>query len=148
MRSVESLPSGFGSSTQALVCAGSNHSSISTEEPDPSPTDQIMGRARALVDHTLSPYDKEALKFKAGDIIDIVSMNASGQWRGICRGRKGTFNFINVELLSERLVKMKREIKWRRNIKRKPASVEDLLQKINLQEYISVFVLNGYEDLK
>lgn len=51
--------------TQALVRAGSNHSSISIEEPDPSPTDQIVGRARALVDHTPSPYDKEALKFKA-----------------------------------------------------------------------------------
>lgn len=50
--------------TQALVRAGSNHSSISTEEPDPSPTDQVVGRARALVDHTPSPYDKEALKFK------------------------------------------------------------------------------------
>ncbi|XP_074034041.1 uncharacterized protein isoform X2 [Leptinotarsa decemlineata] len=146
--SVESLPSGSGSSTQALVRAGSNHSSISTEEPDPSPTDQIVGRARALVDQTPSPYDMEALKFKAGDIIDIVSMNASGQWRGICRGKKGTFKFINVELLSERSVKPKREIKWHRNIKGKPASVEDLLQKMSLHEYISVFILNGYEDLE
>lgn len=45
--------------------AGSNHSSISAEEVDPSPTEmQIIGRARALVDYTPSPYDKEALKFK------------------------------------------------------------------------------------
>lgn len=80
--SVESLPSGSGSSeyynspflyeiqyhilgTQALVRAGSNHSSISAEEVDPSPTEmQIIGRARALVDYTPSPYDKDALKFK------------------------------------------------------------------------------------
>lgn len=89
------------------------------------------------------------LYFKAGDIVDIVSMNASGQWRGICHGKKGTFKFINVELLSERTVKTnKREIKWHRNIKGKPISVEDLLQKISLQEYISVFILNGYEDLE
>ncbi|KAJ8917209.1 hypothetical protein NQ315_012701, partial [Exocentrus adspersus] len=146
--SVESLPSGSGSSTQALVRAGSNHSSISTEEPDVSPTDQIVGRARALVDHIPSPYDKEALKFKAGDIIDLVSMNASGQWRGICRGKRGIFKFINVELLSERSIKAKKAIKWHRNIKSKPASVEDLLQKMNLQEYISVLILNGYEDLE
>ncbi|CAG9817953.1 unnamed protein product [Phaedon cochleariae] len=146
--SVESLPSGSGSSTQALVRAGSNHSSISTEEADPSPTDQIVGRARALVDQTPSPYDTEALKFKAGDIIDIVSMNASGQWRGICRGRKGTFKFINVELLSERSVKSKRDVKWHRNISGRPASVEDLLMRIGLHDYISVFVLNGYEDLE
>lgn len=75
-------------------------------------------------------------------------MNASGQWRGICRGQKGTFKFINVELLSERNIKSNRCIKWNRNIKGKPISVEDLLQKIGMQEYISVFVLNGYEDLE
>ncbi|XP_049820175.1 uncharacterized protein LOC109604107 isoform X3 [Aethina tumida] len=146
--SVESLPSGSGSSTQALVRAGSNHSSISTEDAEPSPTEHIIGRARALVDCNPSPYDKEALKFKAGDIIDITSMNASGQWRGICHGKKGTFKFINVELLSERTVKQKKAPKWHRNIKGKPSSVEDLLQKINLPEYISVFILNGYEDLE
>ncbi|KAJ8972936.1 hypothetical protein NQ317_006123 [Molorchus minor] len=146
--SVESLPSGSGSSTQALVRTGSNHSSISTEEVDSSPIDQIVGRARALVDYTPSLYDKEALKYKTGDIIDIVSMNASGLWRGICRGKKGTFKFINVKLLSERSVNPKSKIKWHRNIKGKPTSVEDLLQKTYLQEYISVFILNGYEDLE
>lgn len=89
-----------------------------------------------------------ALKFQKGDVIDILSMNASGQWKGVCHGKKGTFKFINVELLSERAVKARREMKWHRNIKGKPTSVEDLLQKINLQEHISVFVLNGYEDLE
>lgn len=74
-------------------------------------------------------------------------MNASGQWKGICHGRKGTFKFINVELLSERSIR-KKEMKWHRNIKGKPASVEDLLRTINMQEHISVFVLNGYEDLE
>ncbi|KAI4459174.1 sam-domain sh3 and nuclear localization signals protein related [Holotrichia oblita] len=145
--SVESLPSGSGSSTQALVRAGSNHSSISAEEVDPSPTEmQIIGRARALVDYTPSPYDKEALKFKKGDIIDIISMNKSGQWKGICHGRRGIFKFINVELLSDR--KNRKELTWHLSIKTKPVSVEDLLQQINLQEHISVFVLNGYEDLE
>ncbi|XP_017770104.1 PREDICTED: uncharacterized protein LOC108557904 isoform X2 [Nicrophorus vespilloides] len=147
--SVESLPSGSGSSTQALVRAGSNHSSISAEDVEPSPTEpHIIGKAKALVDYTPSPYDKEALKFKKGDIIEILSMNASGQWKGICHGRRGTFKFINVELLSERNIKARREMKWHRNIKAKPKSVEDLLQKVGLQEYISVFVLNGYEDLE
>lgn len=88
------------------------------------------------------------LTLQKGDIIDILSMNASGQWRGMCHGRKGTFKFINVELLSERRVKPRREMRWHRNIKGKPASVEELLQKINLPEHISVFVLNGYEDLE
>lgn len=67
--SVESLPSGSGSSTQALVRAGSNHSSISCEEREPaSPTaiGPVLCRAKALVDYTPSPYDKDALKFKVG----------------------------------------------------------------------------------
>lgn len=47
--------------------AGSNHSSISVEDVDSSPADpQIIGRARALVDFTPTPYDKDALKFKVG----------------------------------------------------------------------------------
>lgn len=75
-------------------------------------------------------------------------MNASGQWKGICHGKKGTFKFINVELLSERSIRVKKEMKWHRNIKGKPVSVEDLLRKMNMQEHISVFVLNGYEDLE
>lgn len=55
----------FFAGTQALVRAGSNHSSISAEDADPSPTDnQIIGHAKALVDYIPSPYDKEALKFK------------------------------------------------------------------------------------
>lgn len=75
-------------------------------------------------------------------------MNACGQWKGICHGKRGTFKFINVELMSERSIKPRREIKWHRHVKGRPATVEELLQKMNLQEHISVFVLNGYEDLE
>ncbi|XP_066149643.1 SAM and SH3 domain-containing protein 1-like isoform X1 [Euwallacea fornicatus] len=141
--SVESLPSGSGSSTQALVRAGSNHSSISTDEVEPS-EQIIIGRAKALVDQNPSPYDKETLKFKAGDVIDIVSMNPSGQWKGVSHGKKGTFKFKNVELLTVK----KKDQKWIRTFKGRPVSVEDLLQKIGLAEYISVFIVNGYEDLE
>lgn len=83
-----------------------------------------------------------------GDIIEIVSMNVSGQWKGVCQGRKGTFKFINVELLSDRSINPRRPIKWHNSGKRKPSSVEELLKQINLPEYISVFVLNGYEDVQ
>lgn len=75
-------------------------------------------------------------------------MNPSGQWKGISHGKKGTFKFMNVELLSERTLKQKKDPKWYRCFKGRPISVEDLLQKIALSEYISVFILNGYEDLE
>jgi hypothetical protein len=60
--------------TQALVpAAGSNHSSLSAEDHDLSPVSvpatttivgPVIGKARALVDYTPSPYDKDALRFK------------------------------------------------------------------------------------
>ncbi|XP_015606600.1 SAM and SH3 domain-containing protein 1 isoform X4 [Cephus cinctus] len=153
--SVESLPSGSGSSTQALVRAGSNHSSISCEDRDaisPTSIGPVLCRARALVDYTPSPYDKDALKFKKGDVIDVVQMNTSGLWKGVVNNRIGHFKFINVEILNERVPRDRRgeseRGKWGQRYRQKPGSVEELLQRMNLQEHISVFVLNGYEDLE
>ncbi|XP_014608683.1 PREDICTED: uncharacterized protein LOC106789193 isoform X2 [Polistes canadensis] len=152
--SVESLPSGSGSSTQALVRAGSNHSSISCEERDaisPTTIGPVLCRARALVDYTPSPYDKDALKFKKGDIIDVVQMNKSGLWKGVVHNRIGHFKFINVEILNDRVSRRgdsERSSKWGQRYRQKPGSVQELLQRMNLQEHISVFVLNGYEDLE
>uniref|UniRef100_A0A7R9CDD9 Shal K[+] channel interacting protein n=1 Tax=Timema cristinae TaxID=61476 RepID=A0A7R9CDD9_TIMCR len=150
--SIESLPSGSGSSTQALVPAGSNHSSLSAEDRDLSPgvpQTGVVGKARALVDYTPSPYDKDALKFKKGDLIEILSMNASGLWRGCTHGRVGMFKFINVEVLTGRRGEGGRQrMREKFSARGRPQSVEDLLQRINLEEHISVFVLNGYEDLE
>ncbi|KAL0133691.1 hypothetical protein PUN28_000973 [Cardiocondyla obscurior] len=151
--SVESLPSGSGSSTQALVRAGSNHSSISCEDRDAvSPTfiGPVLCRARALVDYTPSPYDKDALKFKKGDVIDVVQMNKSGLWKGVVHNRIGHFKFINVEILNDRVPRRgePERGKWGQRYRQKPGSVQELLQRMNLQEHIPVFVLNGYEDLE
>ncbi|XP_055921333.1 uncharacterized protein LOC129952626 [Eupeodes corollae] len=144
--SVESLPSASGSSTQALVRPGSPHSSISTE--DRTSLAPIC-KAKALVDSLPNPYDKEALKFKKGDIIDVLSMNASGIWRGRCHGRIGHFKFINVEVMPEqRLKNLNNKSLSRLTNTNGPNSVEDLLFRIGLKEYTSVFVLNGYEDLE
>ncbi|XP_076238409.1 uncharacterized protein LOC143181736 [Calliopsis andreniformis] len=152
--SVESLPSGSGSSTQALVRAGSNHSSISCEDRDtisPTTIGPVLCRARALVDYTPSPYDKEALKFKKGDIIEVVQMNKSGLWKGVLHNRIGHFKFINVEILNDRVPRRGEPDgrgKWGQRYRQKPGSVQELLQRMNLQEHIPVFVLNGYEDLE
>lgn len=47
--------------TQALVPPSSNHSSEDSTSPSDRP---VLARARALVDYTPSPYDKDVLKFK------------------------------------------------------------------------------------
>lgn len=82
-------------------------------------------------------------------------MNASGLWRGICHNRVGHFKFINVEVLPDRMVRNNTSTKWlHKNAtmygfhKSRPATVEELLHRINLPEYASVFVMNGYEDLE
>lgn len=78
-----------------------------------------------------------------GEIIEVMSMNASGIWRGRSgHGRMGHFKFINVEVLPEnrsRIVKSANRISKNTG----PSSVEDLLLRIGLKEYTSVFVLNG-----
>ncbi|EDW43147.1 GM26409 [Drosophila sechellia] len=154
--SVESLPSASGSSTQALVRPGSPHSSISAE--DRTSMASCICKAKALVDSLPNPYDKEALKFKKGDLIDVLSMNASGIWKGRCHGRVGHFKFINVEVLPEQRMKNSSSKTLAPGSRLAnsgngshnggPCSVEDLLIRIGLKEYTSVFVLNGYEDLE
>lgn len=80
--------------------------------------------------------------FQKGDIIDVLSMNASGIWRGHCHGRLGHFKFINVEVISEQRMKNFNKL-GRKTNNVGPASVDDLLLRIGLKEYTSVFVLNG-----
>lgn len=62
--------------TQALVRAGSNHSSLSAEENiELSPAGrsllapQLLCRARALLDFMPSIYEKDALRYKVGSPI-------------------------------------------------------------------------------
>ncbi|CAG0894311.1 unnamed protein product [Cyprideis torosa] len=72
--SIDSLPSGSGSSTRPLVpSVSSNRSSISADEnncvtnqgaADNLDSLPIIAKARAICDCTPTPYDKELLKFK------------------------------------------------------------------------------------
>ncbi|XP_061377431.1 uncharacterized protein LOC116766697 isoform X3 [Danaus plexippus] len=157
--SFESLPSGSGSSTQALVRAGSNHSSLSAEENiELSPAGrsllvpQMLCRARALVDYVPNIYEKDALRYKKGDIIEVINMNASGIWRGVLNNKVGNFKFGNVEVLSERDTMRSRTSKWCKSRERlwetRPRTVEELLRRIDLPEYMVAFSRNGYEDIE
>jgi len=135
-------------------------------------TGPFIGRARALVDYTPSPYDRDALRFKRGDLLEIISMNPSGLWKGKCATRVGNFKFINVEILPEKpsnvfvndqnsvagggaasarhgARRRRGRTKGRAAIgNERPKTVEELLTRIGLEDHISVFVLNGYEDLE
>ncbi|XP_026736981.1 uncharacterized protein LOC113500414 isoform X6 [Trichoplusia ni] len=145
--------------TQALVRAGSNHSSLSAEENiELSPAGrsllvpQMLCRARALVDYVPNIYEKDALRYKKGDIIEVINMNASGIWRGVLNNKVGNFKFANVEVLSERDTVRSRSSKWCKSRERlwetRPRTVEELLRRIDLLEYAVAFARNGYEDIE
>ncbi|XP_040583527.2 uncharacterized protein [Lepeophtheirus salmonis] len=176
-----------------------SHSGSKPPVPPPPITynGPFIGTARALVDCTPSPYDIDALRFKRGDRVDIISMNPNGLWKGKCEGRIGNFKFINVEVLrperksfyvvpkSQSISNLNQSGKKVRHDSREsdqdseeedeeedtvdgdddamgsshndttisqsdsdiPKTVEGLLKRIGLEEHISVFILNGYEDL-
>ena len=88
--------------------------------------------------------------FQKDDIIDIISMNPSGFWKGVCHGKVGIFKFINVVIIPDRAGERSRKNSRGRSINRgsKPRSVHELLRRIGLEEHIAVFVLNGYDNLK
>lgn len=70
-------------------------------------------------------------------------MNASGIWRGFANGRVGHFRFTSVEVMLDQMPKTNN--KSGRNSKNAcPATVDELLLRIGLREYTSVFVLNGW----
>lgn len=73
-------------------------------------------------------------------------MNASGVWKGGLNGRIGHFKFINVEVMPEQkgakpMNSSNNKIDRTRNTC--PSTVDELLSRIGLREYTSVFVLNG-----
>ncbi|XP_074597484.1 uncharacterized protein LOC141852382 isoform X2 [Brevipalpus obovatus] len=57
----------------------------------------FIGRGLALVDQVPCPYDKDALSFKKGDLVNIIAKNDSGTWIGMANGKIGHFKFITVE---------------------------------------------------
>ncbi|XP_075971824.1 shal K[+] channel interacting protein isoform X5 [Anticarsia gemmatalis] len=113
---------------------------------------QMLCRARALVDYVPNIYEKDALRYKKGDIIEVINMNASGIWRGVLNNKVGNFKFGNVEVLSERDTVRSRSSKWCKSRERlwetRPRTVEELLRRIDLPEYAVAFARNGYEDIE
>nr|XP_018910500.1 PREDICTED: uncharacterized protein LOC109039472 isoform X1 [Bemisia tabaci] len=138
--SIESLPS--GSSTQPLMQGNS-----SEETGSPSPT---IARAKALVDYTPSLYEKDALKFKKGDVIEVISMSTNGLWQGRLGGKQGYFKFTNVQLTNEgnNVHRQHKPLQFKHRSRHRPQTLEQLLETINMKEHMSIFMLNGYEDLE
>ncbi|XP_030644395.1 SAM and SH3 domain-containing protein 1 [Chanos chanos] len=156
--SVESLRSSLsgqssmsGQTVSTTDSSTSNRESVKSEdgEDDELPYGgPFCGRALVHTDFIPSPYDTDSLKLKRGDVIEIISKPPMGTWMGMLNNKVGTFKFIYVDVLSEEEEKPKRSSRRKRkNRPPKPTSVEELLERINLKEYMPTFLFNGYEDL-
>ncbi|CAG6006330.1 unnamed protein product [Menidia menidia] len=151
--SLESLCSGQSSSSG--VTSESNDSgkrdSLRLEE-DGSYQGQFCGRARVHTDFVPSPYDTDSLKLKVGDIINIISKPPMGIWTGMLHNKVGNFKFIYVDVLVEKEEAEEEEapkIRPQKLCKRpRPKTLLELLERLNLEEYASALLLNGYQTVE
>ncbi|XP_014746519.1 PREDICTED: SAM and SH3 domain-containing protein 3 [Sturnus vulgaris] len=118
------------------------------EEAVPAYTGPFCGRARVHTDFTPSPYDKDSLKLRKGDIIGIIEKPPVGTWTGLLNNRVGSFKFIYVDVIPEETVPARRSRGSSRNKRLKPKTLHELLERINLQEHIPTLLLNGYQTLE
>lgn len=147
--SMDSLYSGQSSSSGITSCSDGTSNRDSFRLDDDSPySGPFCGRARVHTDFTPSPYDTDSLKIKKGDIIDIICKTPMGMWTGMLNNKVGNFKFIYVDVISEEEAAPKK-IKVPRSSKREnPQNLQEFLKRINLQEYTSTLLLNGYETLE
>ncbi|XP_038661142.1 SAM and SH3 domain-containing protein 1a isoform X2 [Scyliorhinus canicula] len=156
--SVESLRSSLsgqssmsGQTVSTTDSSASNRESVKSEdgeEEESAYQGPFCGRARVHTDFIPSPYDTDSLKLKKGDIIDIISKPPGGTWMGLLNNKVGTFKFIYMDIVNEEVEKPKRPRRRRRGGKHpKPKTVQELLQRIGLQQHMPTLLLNGYEDL-
>ncbi|NWX30540.1 SASH3 protein, partial [Notiomystis cincta] len=136
------------SSGSDIPSPGDPGDSRQLQETSPAYTGPFCGRARVHTDFTPSPYDKDSLKLRKGDIIGIIEKPPVGTWTGLLNNRVGSFKFIYVDVIPEETVPARRSRGSSRNKRLKPKTLQELLERINLQEHTSTLMLNGYQTLE
>ncbi|XP_058703548.1 SAM and SH3 domain-containing protein 3 isoform X3 [Poecile atricapillus] len=136
------------SSGSDIASPGDAGDSRQLEEAVPAYTGPFCGRARVHTDFTPSPYDKDSLKLRKGDIIGIIEKPPVGTWTGLLNNRVGSFKFIYVDVIPEETVPARRSRGSSRNKRLKPKTLHELLERINLQEHTPTLLLNGYQTLE
>ena len=110
------------------------------------PLEPVLFTATAIRDHVPHPYDNTGLPFRAGDEIEVTSVNENGVWSGWCHNRAGQFKFIDVKKMEpRRRENFSQSFPHLENICHRSNSVADLLSSINLENLIPKFVLNGFD---
>ncbi|KAM4628184.1 SAM domain-containing protein SAMSN-1a [Polymixia lowei] len=148
--SLESLYSGQSSSSGVTsVSNGSSQRDSLRLEEDGSYHGQFCGRARVHTDFVPSPYDTDSLKLKVGDIISIISKPPMGIWTGMLNNKVGNFKFIYVDIVVEKEKEEAPKIREQKICKRpRPKTLLELLERLQLEEYASALLLNGYQTVE
>ncbi|NXL64522.1 SASH3 protein, partial [Chordeiles acutipennis] len=137
-----------GSEVSSPGPGSSNQDNLRLEENSPTYTGPFCGRARVHTDFTPSPYDKDSLKLRKGDIIGIIEKPPVGTWTGLLNNRVGSFKFIYVDVIPEETAPARKSRGSSKSKRLKPKTLHELLERINLQEHISTLLLNGYQTLE
>ncbi|XP_074863807.1 SAM and SH3 domain-containing protein 3 [Carettochelys insculpta] len=128
--------------------AGCNRASVQLEESSLPYSGPFCGRARVHTDFTPSPYDRDSLKLRKGDIIGIIEKPPVGTWTGVLNNRVGSFKFIYADIIPEEPAPARKSRSHSKSKRPKPKTLHELLERINLQEHISTLLLNGYQTLE
>ncbi|NXQ94173.1 SASH3 protein, partial [Sagittarius serpentarius] len=137
-----------GSEVSSPGPGSSNRDSLRLEESGPAYSGPFCGRARVHTDFTPSPYDKDSLKLRKGDIIGIIEKPPAGTWTGLLNNRVGSFKFIYVDVIPEETAPARKSRGPSKSKRLKPKTLHELLERINLQEHTSTLLLNGYQTLE
>ncbi|KAM9326273.1 SAM and SH3 domain-containing protein 3 [Gastrophryne carolinensis] len=126
----------------------SNRDSLNIENLSLPYTGPFCGKAKVHTDFTPSPYEKDSLKLRVGDIIDIIEKTPLGTWTGVLNNKVGSFKFIYVDILPQETETPRKARSHGRSKKSQPKSLMELLERINMQEHIATLMLNGYQTIE
>ncbi|NXN94350.1 SASH3 protein, partial [Rhinopomastus cyanomelas] len=143
-----SLGRQLSSGSEVSSTVGSSQESTQLGESSRAYCGPFCGRARVHTDFTPSPYDRDSLKLRKGDIIGIIEKPPMGTWMGLLNNRVGSFKFIYVDVLPEEVAPARKSRGSAKSKRLKPKTLHELLERINLQEHTSTLLLNGYQTLE
>ncbi|NXO50248.1 SASH3 protein, partial [Aramus guarauna] len=143
-----SLSRQLSSGSEVSSPVSSNRDSLRLEESGPAYTGPFCGRACVHTDFTPSPYDKDSLKLRKGDIISIIEKPPVGTWTGLLNNKVGSFKFIYVDIIPEETAPARKSRGPSKSKRPKPKTLHELLERISLQEHASTLLLNGYQTLE
>ncbi|OXB57153.1 hypothetical protein ASZ78_000554 [Callipepla squamata] len=138
----------MSSGSEGLSPGPAGQDSPRLEDSSPAYTGPFCGRARVHTDFTPSPYDKDSLKLRKGDIIGIIEKPPVGTWTGLLNNKVGSFKFIYVDVIPEEAAPTRKSRGQSKSKRLKPKTLHELLERINLQEHTSTLLLNGYQTLE